>query len=159
MQQAIIDRIETTRQQVTDWRTDQLDDLQERHKALVKQGEAALHNGKGTLRNLEANTLESARDLLSWASDTLGPRASFLKRGREALDEALVALRSGHSATLPVVDFDQLSIKKILPFLHDLNSAELRTLKAYETRNKARKTLLSELTHLIEAASATPAEA
>jgi hypothetical protein len=158
MQQVIIDRIETTREQISAWRSDQLDELQERHKALVKQGETALHNGKGSLRNLEANTLESARDLLSWAGDTLGPRASFLKRGKDALDDALVALRSGHSATLPVADFDQLSIKKVLPFLNDLNGAELRTLKAYETRNKARKTLLSELTHLIEAASVATAE-
>ena len=62
MQQAIIDRIENTRHQISSWRSDQLDELQERHKTLVKQGETALHNGKGTLRTIEANTLEDDKD-------------------------------------------------------------------------------------------------
>jgi hypothetical protein len=145
MQQTIIDRIDNTRKQITDWRSGQLQDLQSRQKDFVKQGETALHNGRGALRNLEANTLESARDMLAWAEDTLGTRASFLKRGKDALDEALVALRSGHSATLPIEDFDQLSIKKLMPLLSGLESAELRTLKAYESKHKARKTLLAEL--------------
>ncbi len=145
MQQAIIDRIGNTRKQITDWRSDHLEDLQQRQKNLLKQGESALHNGRGALRNIEANTLESARDLLAWAGDNLGSRASFLERGKDALDEALVALRAGHSATLPIEGFDLLSIKKLLPLLGDLNCAELRTLRAYETKHKARKTLLTEL--------------
>jgi len=159
MQQAIIDRIENTRQQITDWRSEHLQDLQERQKTLLKHGEDALHNGRGALRGLEANTLESARDLLAWAGDNLGERASFLKRGKDALDEALVALRAGHSATLAVEYFDQLSIKKVLPLLAGLGSAELRTLRAYETRNKARKTLLKELDALVAAASDEQVEA
>jgi len=159
MQQAIIDRIESTRQQVTDWRSEQLHDLQDRQKTLLKHGESALHNGRGALRGLEANTLESARDLLAWAGDNLGERAAFLKRGKDALDEALVALRAGHSATLPIEDFDQLSIKKVRPLLADLGSAELRTLRAYEARNKDRKTLLTELDALIASASEEQVEA
>lgn len=95
MQQAIIDRIGNTRKQITDWRSDHLEDLQQRQKNLLKHGESALHNGRGALRNIEANTLEIARDLLAWAGDNLGSRASFLERGKDALDEALVALRAG----------------------------------------------------------------
>ncbi|MBJ96031.1 MAG: hypothetical protein CMP23_16325 [Rickettsiales bacterium] len=145
MQEAIIDRIETTRKQIRDWRTDQLGGLQERQRTLLKHGENALNSGKTALINLEANTLESARDLLAWASESLGPRASFLARGRDALDEALVALKAGHSATLPIEDFDQLSIARVLPQLDGLSAAELRTLSHYETEHKNRKTLLAEL--------------
>jgi len=159
MQQAIIDRIGNTRKQITDWRSDHLQDLQERQKTLLKQGESALHNGRGALRNIEANTLESARDLLAWAGDNLGSRASFLQRGKEALDEALVALRAGHSATLPIEGFELLSIKKLLPLLGSLNGPELRTLRAYETTHKARKTLLAELDSRIAATSEELVEA
>jgi hypothetical protein len=152
MQEAIIERIENTRKQIKDWRSEQLSDLQDRQKSLLKQGETALHSSRGALRTLEASTLESARDLLAWAGDTVGPRASFLARGRDALDEALVALRAGHSATLPISDFDQLSIRNLLPLLADLKAPELRTLREYESRHKARKTLLAELDVRIEAA-------
>jgi len=152
MQEAIIERLENTRKQIKDWRSDQFDQLQERQKTLLKQGETALHSSRGAIRSLEANTLESARDLLAWAGDTLGPRASFLTRGREALDEALVALRSGHSATLPIENFDKLSIKKLLPLLKDLETPELRTLREYESRHKARKTLLADLDERIAVA-------
>ena len=155
MQETIINRLETTRKQIKDWRSDQFDELQARQKSLLEQGESALHSGRGALRSLEANTLESARDLLAWAGDTLGPRADFLARGREALDEALVALRSGHSATLPVDGFDQLSIKKLLPLLAALDASELRTLREYESRHKARKTLLAQLDERIATATQT----
>ncbi len=152
MQEAIIDRLDNTRKQIKDWRSEQLTELQERQKNLLKQGETALHSSRGAIRVLEANTLESARDLLAWAGDTLGPRASFLARGREALDEALVALRSGHSATLPIEEFDKLSIKKLLPLLAPLEAPALRTLREYESRHKARKTLLAELDNRIATA-------
>jgi len=163
MQEKITQRIEKTREQISEWRQNRINDLQEtqetikghrqtietRRDELVKQGSDALYARRGSLRSLEANALESAREFLSWASESLGPRADFLSRGESALEEALVSLRAGHSATLAISDFDGLSVKKVLPELKSLSHNELRTLRAYEARNKNRKTLLCELDLLV----------
>jgi len=164
MQEKITQRIEKTREQISTWRKDRINELQEtqetlkghrenieaRRDELVKQGSDALYAGRGTLRSLEANALDSAREFLSWASENLGPRADFLTRGESALEEALVSLRAGHSATLPIAEFDTLAVKKVVPELKGLSHNELRTLHAYESKNKNRKTLLREIDERVE---------
>lgn len=174
MQQTFIERVEKTREQIKNWSTQRLDELQERQEALltkrdelVKQGEERIQEGQKALQEkreaikargtdvldsaqgavavAEATVLEAARDLLARASDSLGDRATFLARGQEALDEALVALRAGHRATLPVEGFETLSVKKATAQLAGLDIADLKTLRAYEVANKNRVTLLREL--------------
>lgn len=165
MQEKITERIEKTREQINSWRKDRASDLKEtretikghrdtietRRDELVKQGADALHAGRGSIRSIEANALESARDFLRWAGESLGPRADFLARGESALEEALVSLRAGHSATLAVANFDALAVKKVLPELKGLSHNELRTLRFYEANNKNRKTLLREIDALVAA--------
>ncbi len=180
MQQAITDRIQTARDQIRDWRTARLDDIDETRQTLItkkdeavdtlitkkdeavdtlitKKDEAvdtllnrkdeAVDGAKERLITVQATVLENARDLLGWAGDQLGPRAEFVKRGEDALEEALVALRAGHSATLPIDGFDGLSVKKAIAALDagQFDGIALRTLKAYELANKARKTMLADL--------------
>ena len=182
MPQSIIERLEKTREQIRTWSTERIDELQEaqrtlqerrdslvrqgkenlqegqkamaeRRETLVRQGTEALDNSKGALRTAEATVLEAARDLLSRSAEALGDRAPFLKRGEEALGEALVALRAGHHATLPVEGYDDLSIKKLQPLVAELDLAGLRTLRTYEANHKNRTTLLKQLDHRIEAYS------
>jgi hypothetical protein len=169
MQQAITDRIQTARNQIRDWRTARLDEIDEKRQTLVarkdeavdtlitKKTEAvdtlihkkdeAVDGAKERLITVQATVLENARDLLGWAGDQIGPRAEFVKRGEEALEEALVALRAGHSATLPIDGFDGLSVKKAVAALDagEFDGIALRTLRAYEAANKARKTMLADL--------------
>lgn len=179
MQPNFLERIEKTREQIKNWSNERLEDVQARQQKLIEQGEQrieqgkkvlgerkdaliekkdairqqaddALDNGKGAILSAEATVLEAARDLLSRGSDALGDRAPFLARGEKALEDALVALRAGHSATLPIDGFADLSIKKIVPQLEGIDLAGLRTLLAFEEANKARKTLVRELNQRIE---------
>ncbi len=158
MQQAITDRIQTARDQIRDWRTARLDEIDEKRQTLIhKKDEAvdtlihrkdeAVDGAKERMITVQATVLENARDLLGWAGDQIGPRAEFVKRGEEALEEALVALRAGHSATLPIEGFDALSVKKAIVALDEgeFDGVALRTLQAYELANKARKTMLADL--------------
>jgi|SaaInl4_150m_RNA_FD_contig_81_380212_length_747_multi_4_in_0_out_0_1 hypothetical protein len=186
MAATFLDRIEKTREQIKTWSTERLEDVQARQKALIEQGEErleaskkvlvdrkdqliekkdalrqqadeALDNGVGAIRTAEATVLEAARDLLARSSDALGERAPFLARGEQALDDALVALRAGHHATLPIADFNELSIKKIEKQLDAVDAAGLRTLLAFEEANKARKTLIKSLNKRIASHSTAPA--
>lgn len=179
MQPNFLERIEKTREQIKNWSTERLEDVQARQQKLIEQGEQrldqgrkaletrkdallekkealkqqaddALDNGKGAILSAEATVLEAARDLLARGSDALGDRAPFLARGEEALNDALVALRAGHTATLPIEGYADLSIKKITPLLDSVDLAGLRTLLAFEEANKARKTLVRELNQRIE---------
>jgi hypothetical protein len=158
MQANIKERLDKTREQIRNWGETRLDEIQnaqqqlaERKDALVNKGTDALEAGKGAVRNAEATVLEATRDLLSRAADGLGERAPFLNRAEEALTDALVALRAGHRATLPIDGYDDLSIKKLLPLLEGLNLTDLRTVLAYEECHKDRKTLKRELDSRIEA--------
>ena len=117
----------------------------DRKADLIRQRDEAARAGRETLLQLEATALESARDLLLRAEELVGPNASFLARGRSALDDAIVTVRSAHQGGLPIDDFDTLSIAKITPLLDALSPAELRTVRAYEAANKARKTMLREI--------------
>ncbi len=172
MQQALADRFQTARDQIRSWRTARRDDLQETRQTLVaKKDEAvdtllhrrdeAVDGAKEALITVQATVLETARDLLGWAGEQLGPRAEFVKRGEGALTEALVALRAGHSATLPIHDFDAMSVKNVVAALDagSFDAIGLRTLKAYELANKNRKTLMAELDRRLSALAPLVAEA
>lgn len=185
MPATFIDRIEKTREQIKNWSNERLEDVQARQKKLIEQGEEKLEagkkkleerrdaliekkdalrsqadevldNGVGAVRTAEATVLEAARDLLSRTSEVLGERAPFLARGEKALDDALVALRAGHHATLPIEGFDELTVKAASAQLDSLDLAGLRTLLAFEEAHKARKTLIRALNKRIELISAAP---
>ena len=121
------------------------DALLERRDALVRQTEEVGRLSRETLLNVEATALEGARDILVRVEDSVGPRASFLRKGREALDDAIVQVRSSYAGGLGIADYDDLSIKRITPHLETLDGTALRTLRAYEAENKNRKTLLKLL--------------
>jgi hypothetical protein len=180
---ALFDR---ARKQIKGWTSARLDDLQERTTSLtekrdelLKHSEDRIQAGKEAVQdrrldlltkrdeaakagmehilNLETIALEGARDLLARAEDLAGPKARFLARGRAALDDAIVSVRSGHAGGLPIEDYDALSIAKIRPHLEGMASEALKTLQAYEAANKKRKTLLRELDALLTEPEA-PAE-
>jgi hypothetical protein len=136
------------------------DALLDRKAELLRQKEEATRMGRDTLLSFEATALEGARDLLVRAGELAGPKATFLTRGRAALDDAIVSVRATYEGGLPVNDFDLLSIAKITPQLDGLSVSELKTLAVYEAANKNRKTLLRELNARIdEFAPAHTAEA
>jgi hypothetical protein len=139
------DLLERTRDQIKSWSSARIDDLQDRKAELLRQRDEATRAGRETLLQLEATALEGARDLLLKAESLVGPNARFLARGRAALDDAIVTVRSAHAGGLPIDDFDCLSIPKITPHLSELSGSQLKTLRAYEAANKNRKTLLREL--------------
>lgn len=169
MQQGIIDRLGKTREQIHAFRertveelTQRADEtlseardrlkagraaLDEQRERLVCRADEAIKEGQGALLTMQATVLESTRDALAWAGTQLGPKAEFVHRGERALTEALVALRAGHTATLPLAQFDTLSVKAVIDQLDagTLDAQDLRTLRAYEGANKGRKTLLREL--------------
>ncbi len=175
-----IDRIEKTREQIKNWSTERLDEVQARQKELIEQGEERLQAGRkvlaerkdaltertdalrkqadealdhsvGALRTAEATVLEAARDLLARGADTLGDRAPFLARGEKALEEALVALRAGHKATLPIEGYTEGTVKDLLPKIEALDLAGLRTVRAWEAAHKNRKTVLRAIDKHVEA--------
>jgi DNA repair exonuclease SbcCD ATPase subunit len=163
MQTPILERLEKTRTQLKTWSTEALEELQSRQKDLtqkrddvLRQGSEAWDTGLGTVFGAEAVVLETARDLITRARGNFGERADFLKRGEEALTEALVALRAGHRATLPLEAFDSLTVKVIATQLDGLDYHDLRTLRAYEAANKGRKTLLADLDKRITLAAPAP---
>lgn len=163
MQTPILERLEKTRTQLKTWSTDALEELQSRQKGLtqkrddvLRQGSEAWDTGLGTVFGAEAVVLETARDLITRARGSFGERADFLMRGEEALTEALVALRAGHRATLPLEAFDGLTVKEIAAQLDGLDYHDLRTLRAYEGSHKGRKTLLADLDKRISLAAPAP---
>jgi ElaB/YqjD/DUF883 family membrane-anchored ribosome-binding protein len=129
--------------------TDQLklrgEELRLRGEELRQRAEERVEQNRGRLALAEAAVLEGAANALARARETLGERAAFTERGEKALREALVELRAGHTATLPIADYDTLSVKQALPLFATLNLAELRTVRAFEARNKDRITVLREL--------------
>ncbi len=161
--QEISDELQSRTKSLSEGLESQKQALKDRRTQLRSKGEEALENGRSALAQAEATVLETARDLLHRAQGPLGDRAAFLKRGEEALSEALVALRAGHHATLPIKDFDSLNVKTATAKLEGLDLGALRTVQTYEESNKARKTLLRAVALRIELAAsvetAVPAEA
>ena len=135
--------------QAQDWSQERLTELDGKSEGFRQQGEEIrkhseefINQAQGTVRGAEATVLELAREMLVRGRQTLGPKAEFLQKGEEAIDEVLVGVRSGHTATLPVADFDGMNVKKAVSAIADLDLISLRTLRAYEVRSKNRVTLL-----------------
>lgn len=126
--------------------------LRQRREDIQHKGEEAVSAARGRIRHLEAETLEGALELLGKARNTLGERATVLQKGEEALSELLVNLRAHDASALPIANFDDLSIKKVLPCLDGLALIDLRSLRAYEAEHKNRVTLLKDLDERIAAA-------
>lgn len=128
-----------------------LQSITERRQELRDRGEAVLEQGRARIHTLESLMVQQAHELIARANDSLGDRAPILGKGEQALAELVVNLRSEDAATLPVENFDELSIKKIEPQLATLAELDLRTLRAYEAQNKNRVTLLRKIDEQIEA--------
>ena len=174
MQQAILDQLEKAKDQINKARArareelterrDQVsgelkerretlkNELEERRETYKQMAEEAKHKSTGALVGAEVAVLEATRDVLSWAGKQLGPRAEFVTRGEDALNEALVALRAGHSATLPVEGFDTMTVKEAKQAMDDggFDAASLRTLLAYEKSHKDRVTLTRDIESRLE---------
>lgn len=119
--------------------------LRQRGEELRHRAELRVEGGRGRLALAEAAVLEGAANALARARESLGERAAFTERGENALREALVELRAGHTATLPIHNYDTLGVKQALPLFAGLGLAELRTLRAFESRHKDRVTVLRDL--------------
>ena len=114
-----------------------------------------VENGRSRLIQAEATVLEAAADGLAKARQALGARAAFVDQGEKALREALVQLRAGHAATLPIPKYNDLNVKHATAAFLGLNLSELRTVRAFEVKNKNRVTLLRDLDVRIKHAEAS----
>jgi len=151
---AIIERLEKSRDQITGHIEDRIEALHRRQRAILTQGEKAVTQGKGRIRVIEVSALTQALDLLAKTNDKIEDRSSLLKRGEETLEELLVSARAAQPSTLPIEDFDGLSIRKLRPFIVELGAIDLRSVRAYEAANKNRVTLLREIDAQLEAFAA-----
>ncbi len=143
-------REQQPRSRITKRATELVDVIQERQDELRDQANGALDHGRGRLIAIEARALLGAREALGRARAVLGDRATFLVRGEDALTDALISLKARHDMTLPIDNFSDLSIKRIKPFLDELDSEDLRTIRAYEVANKNRVTLVSTIDRMLE---------
>lgn len=153
----IRNRIEKSKTDIKTWGAERYQKIQDRRQALVEQKEAVMEQGRVKVIVWESSVLDSARELLNKANTTLderapflGERTPFLKKGQEALGNKVADLRAGHQETLPIPGFDDLSIKKIRPFLEDLNALQLKTITIYEKAHKNRVTLLRIIHDMIQ---------
>lgn len=131
------------------------DNLKQRGEALKHRAEERVELERGRVAGAEASVLEAAADGLAKARHALGERAAFVERGEKALRDALVELRAGHAATLPIPNYDALNVKHAAAAFEALNLAGLRTVRAYELKHKKRVTLLRDLDERIAIAEAT----
>lgn len=145
MEATLKDRITRTRESLRNRFGTTAESLKSRREELRQRAGAQVEDGRVRLALAEAAVLEGAANALARARETLGERAAFTERGEKALREALVELRAGHVATLPIKDYGSLGVKQILPLLPALDLAELRTVRAYEARTKDRSTVLRDL--------------
>jgi hypothetical protein len=178
MQNVIVERVEKAREQIKTLRERSLNELQARKETLTHKADDAVHTSQEALLNAQATVLETTRDVLVWAGKQLSPLAEeteadaklraqaaamtdvalrYLSRGEKALDEAIVALRAGDAATLPLDGYDDLSVKKVIDALDagTIDRGGLMVLRAYEAEHKNRVTLLRELDARIEAPAPT----
>ena len=157
----LTDRINETRKALSEKGNELLEQVKTRRDELVGQAEGraeeikqqateALDTGRGRFVVMEARALEQARELLGRAGAILGERAPFVAKAETALTDALVQIRAQHEMALPVEDFQELSIKKVRPFLADLDAEDLRVLRTYEVEHKNRVTLLRAIDKRLE---------
>ncbi len=150
MSNPILHQVEKGKAQIMHWGATRLEQVQARRQELRQRGEEVIDQGRTRVRVVEGTVLEQVAGLLSKASDTLGPRASFLKQGEEAISELLVNVRAESPETLPIEGFDELSIRKLTPHLEGLDELSLRTVRAYEIKHKNRVTLLRAIDDLLD---------
>lgn len=136
------EKVQTLRKQAEELVHDKVEAVKEAQAKVVTTAEERLDEGKGRFAMLEVAALEQARAVLSRARETTGAKLPFLGKGEAALGDALVAIRASHPTTLPVGGFAGLSVSKVLPLLAGLADEDLKVLRAYETANKGRVTLL-----------------
>ena len=101
------------------------------------------------LRQVE-RLLAQARDAPDRARQQVGGRAQQArKRAVKAADRPLAGAdrvrRAARVPGFPITAYDQLSVRQIDRRLQGLSRAELRKVRDYERRNKARKSLLGSL--------------
>ncbi len=145
------ERLTRTRENLRHTFDETSEQLKHRRDDLMHRVEA----GRGRVAHAEATVLEAAADGLAKARQTLGDRAAFVERSEKALRDALVELRAGHAATLPIPNYDALNVKHAAAAFEALNLAGLRTVRAYELKNKKRVTLLRDLDERIAIAEAS----
>ena len=176
MQNVIVDRVEKAREQMKTLRERSLAELQQRREDLTHKADETRQNSHEALLQAQTTVLETTRHVLAWAGKQISPLASdapadsplkapataltnsalgYIDRSGKALDEAISALRAGDKSTLPVEDYDSMSVKKVVAALEaqTLEAGALLVLRAYEADNKNRVTLLRELDARLEALS------
>ncbi len=105
--------------------------------------------------------LEQVREMPDRAREEVGTRAGQARkevgtRAQRARKKAVVAVegplaradrvrRKARVPGFPITAYDQLSVRQIDGRLQELTRAQLRKVRDYERRNKARKTLLRSL--------------
>ena len=164
MQQVIADQVQKTRDQMKNLADEARKGLDARRNAIEGRADEARKTAQRFIRDAQLTVVETTRDVVARAADVVEPSEDTtgllakatalgkpahdaLARGEEALNERLVSLRASSEDTLPIADFDELSVKKVIAALDggDFDALALRTLRAYEAANKDRVTLLREL--------------
>lgn len=109
----------------------------------------------------ETELFERVQDLLGKARSEVSARADFLTPAFHVAEQALSAVRTLDARAqtlldkvfagrqLPIADYNNLNVTEVTKALKKLTRAELKVIEAYETRNKARKTILSEIAQLL----------
>jgi hypothetical protein len=110
----------------------------------VRKGQARAERALTRLQNLAAN--QGRPD-----GDGAVPPAVAEESG-PALRTASPAARPQHNgevaATLAIPDYDSLSASQVVPRLESLSAAELDEVRAYESSNRGRKTILNKIDQL-----------
>lgn len=175
MQQVIADQVQKTRDQMKNFADEARKGLDARRSALEGRADEARKTAQRMIRDAQLSVVETTREVVARAADAVEPADEAtgllakatalgkpahdaLARSEEALTERLVALRAASEDTLPVPEFDELSVKNVVAALDagDFDAVALRTLRAYEVANKDRVTLLRELDARLEALAPAP---
>jgi polyhydroxyalkanoate synthesis regulator phasin len=138
--------------------------LQEVVDDAVRRGRMTRGDAEELVGRLVTRGRDQAEDLLSQlermvsqireapgrAKQQVGDRAEQArKRAVEAVDKPLAGAdrmrRAARVPGFPITAYDQLSIRQIDRRLQQLSREELRRVRTYERRNKARKGLLRQL--------------
>lgn len=116
----------------------------------------------GELLRIEADLLDRAEGLIEQArAGTDGQAvvaplvdgADQLLQAYRNIDERAHALidRVLGSSQLPIEEYDELNVQQVEAAIKGLDKRELKLVRAYEVRNKARKTALAAIDELLEA--------
>jgi uncharacterized protein (DUF433 family) len=78
--------------------------------------------------------------------------AELVRRGRQQTDELLDRARRtvGAVPSLPIADYDELTVGQVAEKLPPLTSAQLRRVRDYERRHANRKSVLAAIEQLLD---------